>query len=345
MADILARLNDAQRARLKEASDQGSILRVYEVLREAASTSDFPMLLAPTLGKILQRAYEQVPDQWRSIVNVATLPDFKEKTILSLSEADDLEEIKGEVGEYKDSTLLESQEKYALGIYGRTFTTTYKTIVNDDMDAIKKQPDRFGRAAARLLNKLVFSILENNPVMGDSTNLFAAGHNNLGTQGLSESSLTTGITAMKKQTDAKGNRIYVRPKYLLVPVELEWTARKLLNSAQVPSAGNDSATYAPNDTNVLKDAGLELLVCDWLTDPNDWYLIADKSTIDTIEVGFLRGVGEAPQLFLKSSGWTTLNGMAADPMGMDDEPIRWKVRHITGAKPVDFRGMYKGQVS
>lgn len=335
---LLERLKESQQARLMEAIEMQSIKRVYEVLVEAASTSDFPYLLAQTLGKVLQRAYQAVPDQWRSIVNIATLPDFKEKTILRVSEADDLVEIMGEPGEYKDSTLEESKETYQLSIYGRTFSVTYKTIINDDMDAIRKQPDRFGKAAARLLNQLVFGILSANPNMGDGKALFHADHGNLGNAALAEASLTAAITAMRNQTDDKGNKIVVQPKYLAVPNELEWTARKLLQSAQVPGTAN-------NDANVLRDVGLSPIICPWLTDPNDWYLIADPGTIDTIEVGFLRGVGESPQLFLKSPGWTTISGMAVDPFSMDDEPIKYKVRHIAKAKAVDWRGLYKAAVA
>jgi len=334
----LEKLTESQQAKLFEALEMQSIRRMYEVLVESASTSDFPFLLAQTLGKVLQRAYQQVPDQWRSIVNIATLPDFKDKTILRVSEADDLEEIWGEPGEYKDSTLAESRETYKLGIFGRTFSVTYKTIVNDDMDAIRKQPDRFGKAAARLLNQLVFGILMSNPTMGDGKSLFHADHSNLGNAALAEASLTAAITAMRNQTDDKGNKIIVQPKFLVVPNELEWIARKLLQSAQVPGTAN-------NDINALRDVGLVPVICPWLTDANDWYLIADPGTIDTIEVGFLRGVGESPQLFLKSPGWTTISGMAVDPFGMDDEPINYKIRHITRAKAVDWRGLWKAVVA
>ena len=58
------RLTEAQQARLIEALEvHQSIRRAYEVLVEAASTSDFPFLLASTLNKVLQRAYTVVPDQ------------------------------------------------------------------------------------------------------------------------------------------------------------------------------------------------------------------------------------------------------------------------------------------
>lgn len=335
---LLEKLTESQQAKLNEAIAMQSIKRIYEVLVESASTSDFPYLLANTLNKVLQRSYQMVPDQWRKVVNIATVPDFKEKQILRVSEADDLEEIKGEPGEYKDGTLVESKESYQLSIFGRTFSVLYKAIINDDLDAIRKMPDRFGRAAARLLNQLVFNVLINNPTMGDGKALFHVDHGNLGSLALAEGSLTAAITAMRRQTDDKGKMIYVKPRYLMVPPELEWTARKLLQSAQVPGTAN-------NDANILRDVGLEPIICDWLSDANDWYLIADPATVDTVEVGFLRGVGEAPQLFLKSPGWTTINGMAVDPFSMDDEPIKYKVRHIAQAKAVDWRGMFKSSVA
>jgi len=334
---VYERLTEAQQARLIEALEvHQSIRRAYEVLVEAASTSDFPFLLASTLNKVLQRAYTVVPDQWRPIVNIATLADFKSKEIIRMSEADDLQEILGEPGEYKDSTLEEAKETYQLSIYGRTFSVLWKAIINDDLDGIRKMPDRFGRAAARLLNQLVFGILEANPVMGDTKALFHVDHGNLGTGALNEARLTAAITAMRNQTDDKGNKIYVEPKYVAVPTsELEWTLRRLLESIQ------QSGT-SQNDTNVLRNLNLQPIFCPWLTGSTTaWYLIADPCTIDTIEVGFLRGVGESPQLFLKDPGWTTVSGMAVDPFQMDDSPIKYKVRHIAKAKAADWRGMYK----
>lgn len=331
----LEKLTEAQQAKLNEALEMQSLRRVYEVLVEAASTSDFPYLLANTLNKVLQRAYKAVPDQWRQIVNIATLADFKPKEILRLSEADDLAEVNGEPGEYKDSTLEEAKETYSLSIYGRVFSVLWKAIINDDMDAIRKMPDKFGRSAARLLNQLVFSILEANPIMGDGIALFHAGHGNLGSGALNEANLTAAITAMRNQTDDKGNRIYVEPRYVAVPTTtLEWTLRKLLESIQVPGTAN-------NDANVLRELNLQPIFCTWLTNATAWYLIADPGSIDTVEVGFLRGVGESPQLFLKSPGWTTISGMAVDPFQMDDTPIQYKVRHIAKAKAADWRGLYK----
>ncbi len=335
---MLERLTEAQQARLMEALEMNSIRRVHEVLQEAASTSDFPLLLANTLNRVLQRAYAMVPEQWRQLVNVApNVPDFKAKEIIRLSEAQDLEEVQGEPGEYKDSSIDEARETYQLGIFGRTFSVTWKAIINDDMDGIRKLPDKFGRAAARLLNNLVFGILESNPNMGDGVPLFNAAHGNIGNLPLGEGSLTAAITAMRNQTDDNGNRIVVQPKYLVIPNELEWVAKKILNSSYVPFSGDLTA-------NVLRDLNLQPVVAPWLTDTNDWYLLADPASIDTIEVGFLRGIGESPQLFLKSPGWTTLSGMAVDPFQMDDEPIKYKVRHITRAKAIDWRGMYKSVV-
>lgn len=332
---LLERLTESQNAKLDEALELQSIRRMYEVLVEAASTSDFPYLLANTLNKVLQRAYKVVPDQWRQIVNIATLADFKPKEILRLSEADDLEEVQGEPGEYKDSALEEAKETYSLSIYGRVFSVLWKAIINDDLDAIRKMPDKFGRAAARLLNQLVFGTLETNPTMGDSKALFHTDHANLGTGVLNETNLTGAITAMRNQTDDRGNKIYVEPKYVAVPTTtLEWTLRRLLESVQQSGTAN-------NDTNVLRSLNLQPIFCNWLTDPNAWYVIADPATIDTIEVGFLRGVGESPQLFLKNPGWTTISGMAVDPFQMDDTPIQYKVRHIAKAKAADWRGLYK----
>ena len=335
---LLDKLSESQYARVNEAFETGSIRRVWEALQESASTSDFPLLLANVLNKSLQRAYRVVPDQWRQIVTIdPNIPDFKPKQITRLSEADDLEEILGEPGEYKDSKLVEAKESYTLSIFGRTFSITWKTIINDDMSALTKQPDKFGRSAARLLNNLVFGTLETNPVMGDGNELFSTAHGNLGTGRLSEANICKAVSAMKNQTDDNGKRIYVEPKFIIVPtvsVVMEWQLRKLLNTVNEPGSGN-------NDINTLRELNLVPIYCPWLTNAYAWYLISDPAVIDTIEVGFLRGVGESPQLFLKDPGWTTIGGAAVSPFQMDDSPIQYKVRHIAQSKPIDWRGMYK----
>jgi hypothetical protein len=72
------------------------------------------------------------------------------------------------------------------------------------------------------------------------------------------------------------------------------------------------------------------------TDANDWALSADKNDIPSIEIGFLDG-NEEPELFVQDN--PTNGSMFAS------DKLTYKIRHIYGGTPVDFRGLYKGVVA
>lgn len=83
---------------------------------------------------------------------------------------------------------------------------------------------------------------------------------------LTSSNLETVMTAFRKSMalDERGDRIRLRARYLIVPPALEFTARRILESVQLPGSAN-------NDANVVRGA-LELIVWDALTDTAGWYV-------------------------------------------------------------------------
>ena len=72
-------------------------------------------------------------------------------------------------------------------------------------------------------------------------------------------------------TSASGLPLGLVPKILLVPPELETTALELVNSDKKPGTGD-------NEINVLKGK-LEVVVWDYITDTNAWFLLADKKIV------------------------------------------------------------------
>nr|PZN43326.1 MAG: hypothetical protein DIU70_03990 [Bacillota bacterium] len=280
--------------RFAEALERGSLYRAYEVLKEAGTTSDFPILMGNAANRVLLDAYRSVPDDWRKIVRPGDMRDFREKELIRVSEAEDLEEVR-EYEEVKDSTLSESREKTKLAVYARKFKISWQTVVNDDLGFIRDQPARFGRAAARLINRLVFQgILQANPTMADGLPLFHASRGNLGSEPLSETALQNAITALRRMKDDSGAEIQVftKPPKLVVPPELEWTARKLVGSTLVPQTSIGGQILA--DINTLRGVA-EVVVTPFLTDPNDWYLVADPTDLPCIERLFAAGPAVHPR--------------------------------------------------
>lgn len=119
----------------------------------------------------------------------------------------------------------------------------------------------------------------------DGQPLFSASHplvsagagtasNLLGTAAdLDSTSLKAMITLLRSQVDMAGKKMHVKPKFLIVPKELEFTAVELLQSEMLVNTSNDSV----NAVNSIKSLyGIEPVVNDWLTDEDAFFVAADK---------------------------------------------------------------------
>lgn len=113
---------------------------------------------------------------------------------------------------------------------------------------------------------------------GDSKALFATDHVNRAgdvtqsnriTTPLSQTSLQAVVTAMKTRRDSKNQIIGFQPDTLLVPTNLEFTARAILESTQVMGSNN-------NDINPIKGA-LNLVVWPFLTSATAWFVLDSKA--------------------------------------------------------------------
>ena len=108
----------------------------------------------------------------------------------------------------------------------------------------------------------------------DGTPLFSAGHKFKSTSTATHTNLVTGVLndanlkaackALRTQKDASGVALIAAvPEKLIVPPDLEFTARALVNSIQV-------AGSSLNDANTLP--ALEVVVLDYLTSPTAWFV-------------------------------------------------------------------------
>ena len=84
---------------------------------------------------------------------------------------------------------------------------------------------------------------------------------------LSHSTFSTARTNLRKRTDEFGNRMTMRARKLVVPADLE-------EAANIIVASELKSGSSLNDKNVLKGS-VEVVVWDYLTDTNAWFLIGD----------------------------------------------------------------------
>ena len=234
-----------------------------------------------------------------------------------------------------------AEETYKLARYAKQFVVDEQDIIDDRLNALMEMPTEMGEAAARLRPDLVYALLLANAALGaDSIALFHAsshGANKI-TTALAAAALKAGITAMAKQTDNSVN-LNLRPRFLIVPHDLWFTAAEILKPAGVMAKGNTDVTMIPTynslgdeDITIIRDNRIGAA---GVTDPATqtaytgsaayWFLSAGPRR--TLVVGYRSGTGRRPQVrsFILNQGqWG----------------IGWDISHDIGTKALDFRGLF-----
>lgn len=293
-----------------------------ELARQAInSTSTFPAIMSNLANKSVMVGFNEAETTYQIWAGKGSNRDFKEAARVALSEAGNLELVP-EGGQFKQDSFGEASARTKVATYGKLFSLTRQAIINDDLGMFSKIATKYGSAAKRLVNKMVYAQLTGNVKMQDNVALFDSKHGNVAGTGeaLSVKAIAKAITAMRRQKGIQGEAtLNVTPKYLVVPPELEMTAYQIVNSTAAVD-GVNSGVVNPYKGRFIVVADAEL------TDPDAWYLVADATQHDTIEVTYLNGV-ETPRLETRQ--------------GFDVDGIEYKVAFDCGVSALDFRGLYK----
>lgn len=240
----------------------------------------------PFLQASVEKSYDEYPSVVEKIFNVSDMKNgiAQHSQVSALSAASEV----GEGEEIPQDRVYQGYSKtFKSRKFGVLLATSQESIDDERFDSISKNAYKLGvsmRSAVEVDGASVF----NN---GFSTNgndgvpLFSASHpllapgaglssNIMSTPAdLSATSLKDMITVFKKQKDTAGNKIMIKPRYLLVPSELEYLAFELVRT-----------TYSPNDANnnlsSIGPQGLYRLdpVCwEFLTDNDATFLLGEKS--------------------------------------------------------------------
>ena len=303
-----------------------------EMIRAAFSTATLTNLLANVANKSMLKGYNSVPATWQDWCTITSVPDFKTKTGIRLTDMGSLEEV-GAGGEVKHGSVEEEAESYNIASYAKTFSITRIQIINDDLDALTKQPQRMGVRAGKKPGDLVYAHLMANGNMSDGVALFHADHNNLNTgKPLTADNLANALIVFAKQTDKDGQPIAVPVAVLLVPPDLRYTAMELVKSVTLIVAGAGDTVRGSH--NVLSEENIKVVSETRMSNAaytgystTSYYLMGDKNQADNVEVAFLNG-RQQPTLERFNPG--------PDVMG-----IVLRVFHDCGCKAMDQRTMQK----
>jgi hypothetical protein len=290
-----------------------------EIAKRALSTSDLPLILANAANKSLNVAFNTATETYKTWCGEGEVSDFKENTLVRISETDDLLQVKEGEG-YKYSSRSDAKETFRVYKYGRLFAYTWESMVNDDLAALNDIPAQHGEACLRLEGDIAYAVLTANAAMGDGTALFHANHGNVsgGAGAIAQTTLAAGIKAMKLQKDIGGKRrLNIRPVFVIGPATIEGAAEVFFGSTLL-SSNMQTNPYSGSYFTRVYDARLDD------TSTSDWYLAGPKG--QTVKVFYLRG-NRAP--YLESQ------------MGFGTDGIEFKVRHVVGAKAVDWKALFK----
>lgn len=297
------------------------------LMREALDSQSFPDVLGDSIRRRMLADYNTMTpiDAWRMVVNIGRVSDFRTVERGRIGGYGDLP-IVGEGALYGEmQSPTDEKASYGIQKRGGTESVTLEMITNDDVGAIRQIPTKLSRSAKRTLSRFVFGFYSENPVIYDGVAWFHADHGNLGSTALGAASLTAARRAMMDQAELNsGEPLWIPPKYLMVPGELEETAVNLFNR------------NTENDKTFQQSLSLTVLPVWCWTDATDWVVQADPNDTASIEVGFLNGQ-EEPEIFIQDN--PTVGSM------FTNDSTTYKIRHIYGGVPTDYRGVYKAVVA
>ncbi|MBC7222875.1 MAG: hypothetical protein H5T59_01125 [Anaerolineae bacterium] len=296
------------------------------------TTSTFASVVKNALNKVLLAAYNVRPRWWEPIAWEEDFPRLSDVTWIKTGGIGDLPTV-AEGAAYTELSWSDAEETSSFVKKGGYIGITLEAIDRDDVAALRRAPRELGNAAWRTLSSMVSAIFTDNsgtgPQMSCGHNVFdAANHGNLRTAALSLDEWSNVVTAMWEQTEpTSGKPLGIRPRFCLVPIELEKTALTIFGSPNAPGTGD-------NDINPYYRAATVITVPEW-TDANDWAAVADPNDCPGICIGYR--YGRAPELFVADQP-------LVGSMFTNDE-IRLKVRFYLAVGVADYRPLHKNNVA
>lgn len=309
-------------------------------LVEGISTSDYPTLLNPALNQIVLNNYAEQPKIWNQWASKETVDDFRPQEFLQMqwdgTDPDVEPRTNGkdhfpgglalipEYGEYPVIRFSASGQNISVEKNGVQIKLSWESIVNDRrFDLLRRIPAEFGKRAA------VTEDVEATRPLLDTDNFSAANQNVLsGNPALSMESLKAAFDAIAQQR-YNGNKVTATGPYkLVVPEELEMTAREILAVQTIETVTTDGTTEQRTVSGNPVSGKFEIVVNPYLTalggSATSWYLIPTPGSTPNPSIVdvFLAG-RETPQIFVQK----TTTGDPVDGAFIDDS-YSTKVRHV-----------------
>lgn len=245
-------------------------------------STQFRSIVEPILNQSFDGVYDQRKDEYKQVFSEenGTPRAYHEEVVLhGFGAAPVLPD--GQAVVYDEGGQL-YVKRYTYNVYGLAFALT-KVLVEDG-DHIRVGAT-FSKHLAQSMTETLETLCANeinrgfssSYLGGDGVSLFSASHPGVGaasfsnlltSAALSQTSLEQGIIQIRQAQDARGKKIRLTPKKLVVHPSNMIQTEVLLKS--VLRAGTNN-----NDYNVLKSLSLDPVVLSRLTSATGWYIQTD----------------------------------------------------------------------
>lgn len=249
----------------------------------AALRSNFGDLLEPGFNKIYNDAYRELDRMYTQFMSVqnSSKQDERDSAVSGFGLLVEKEE--NAPITYEDP-VQQYDVLYTHVTYAKGFKISREMYDDDLYNIMNSKPEQLGRAARRteeISGANIFNRAFNTSYLGgDGVPLVSTVHPSAAGESSQSNASATGVTlgeanyevaklAMRKQVDHKGMKIDVRPNTLLIPIDLEKTAKIIFNS-------NLRSGTADNDMNPYLN---EVKVKPWIymdRNATHWFLIDDE---------------------------------------------------------------------
>lgn len=314
-------------------------------LKEAMTTSDFPLLFGDLLYRQMLGNYQPYPVTYPGYFRIVEVNDFRKINMYAIDGGTSRLTAVGEKEPYPEIKFAETRYQLQVAKYGRRYGISWEMTINDDLNAFNDRPMMMAQGARRSEELLAAQQLVD--ANGPHASFFTSGNKNIVTSNpaLSLAALQTAMGVLGNQVDADGEPIVINTVTLVVGNQsLYITAQNILNAVQLEllEAGGTSnqkiwaQNWMKGKFNIVVNPYIPLIAT---TKTNSWFLVADPNDVTTrpaFAFGFLRGYRQ-PSIFVKSPNAMSISGGDVSPASgdFDTDSIDYKLRHVFGATQVD----------
>ncbi len=311
---------------------------------EALSTSTFATWLTYMVRRKLEVALLLEPSpNWRSLARIESALDFRDEKLFRLGPGGGLLKLLPD-DEVKDSTIKETEVATVnISTWARALSMGRHDYINNDINIVGFISGEFARQVnLTKAGRVIISNIVNNTVLADGLALANVTSGNLGSTPLTmnlagANALIAGYSAARSLMKGDdGYNLSLKPRYLMIPWQLEGVARYLLTN---PTIDGGSGTLVANPA--YGYVGLEIMVEPLLPDEQDWFITPDVSDprVNFILARFLYG-DENPTFLRYDNATQGMNGGPDWMFNFERHSIRWQVFIDYDAYAIGRMGYY-----